>query len=218
MEHAKKGRPRSENPMVHTAVVLPRELLDRLRQDAEVARGEAVETEAGAARHPRGRGRIHLGTLQRPKPKTGFSDGRGGFTDRGPKTSRQGISTEIRRRLQLTYDQEGLPSDPPTSNLVEAIKKLADNLADDLGKKWHEHPYALAAFKAGVATFLAQYQPEGDATKRPVAIFPGRSAAAFASLPVESFAEGVEREPDDPPEAVGRTLARAILRASGGES
>lgn len=30
-----KGRPPSENPMVHTAVVLPRGLLDRLRKDAE---------------------------------------------------------------------------------------------------------------------------------------------------------------------------------------
>ncbi len=31
----KKGRPRSENPMVHTAIVLPSGLLGRLRKDAE---------------------------------------------------------------------------------------------------------------------------------------------------------------------------------------
>ena len=55
----------------------------------------------------------------------------------------------------MTYDQEGLPSDPETTDLVEAIKELADNLAGDLGVKWHQHEYALKAFKAGVAAFLS---------------------------------------------------------------
>ncbi len=31
----KKGRPRSENPMAHTAVLLPQDLFGRLRKDAE---------------------------------------------------------------------------------------------------------------------------------------------------------------------------------------
>src|SRR5580704_18662430 len=103
--------------MVHTAVVLPRELLGRLKTDAEA--------------------------------------------------SDRGLSTEIRQRLQLTFDLEGLPRDPETIDLVEAIKTLANNLAGDLGKKWHQHPYAWAAFSAGVASFLAQYRPEGDARVRP---------------------------------------------------
>ena len=72
MKQRKKGRPRSENPMVHTAVVLPRDLLERLRTDAE--------------------------------------------------RSERGLSTEIRQRLQLTYDLEGLPRDPETSDLIECIK------------------------------------------------------------------------------------------------
>ena len=109
MKKRKKGRPPSENPMVHTAVVLPRDLLGRLKRDAEA--------------------------------------------------SDRGLSTEIRQRLQLTYDLEGLPRDRETNDLVEAIKTLADNLAGDLGKKWYQNAYALAAFKAGVAAFLAQYQP-----------------------------------------------------------
>jgi hypothetical protein len=37
MKQQKRGRPASENPMVHTAVVLPRDLLERLRRDAEAA-------------------------------------------------------------------------------------------------------------------------------------------------------------------------------------
>jgi hypothetical protein len=35
MAKRKKGRPRSEKPMVHTAVVLPRDLLERMKIDAE---------------------------------------------------------------------------------------------------------------------------------------------------------------------------------------
>jgi hypothetical protein len=143
----KKGRPRSENPMVHTAVVLPRDLLERLRRDAEA--------------------REH------------------------------GLSTEIRERLRV-YEQDRdleilMQRDHETKWLLEAIKLLADNLAGDLGKKWHEHPYALAAFKAGVAAFLGRYQPKGDASARPDTRMVG--------------------EPDDSPDAVGRTHARLLLRA-----
>lgn len=146
MKQRKKGRPRSENPMVHTAVVLPRELLERLKKDSEA--------------------------------------------------SDRGLSTEIRQRLQLTYDLQGLPRDPETTELVDSIKLLADNLAGDLGKKWHQHAYALKAFNAGVAAFLAQYRPEGDESARPDTRVVG--------------------EPNDPADVVGRTHARFILAAKGG--
>ena len=132
----KKGRPPSENPMVHTAVVLPKDLLERLRTNAE------------AAEH--------------------------------------GLSTEIRERL---YFAHSLQNDPVTSDLVRLIKNLADGVADARGKKWHEHPKALAAFKAGVAEYLAQYHPEGDASTPP-------------------------GEHDDHPETEGRTLARLFRKAS----
>src|SRR6516225_8650854 len=122
--------------MVHTAVVLPRELLERLKSDAEKLD--------------------------------------------------HGLSTEIRQRLQLTYDWAGLPKeDVETDDLIASIKSLAVNLAGDLGKKWHEHAYALAAFKAGVEAFLAQYKPKGDERARPDTRVVG--------------------DQDDPPEAVGRT-------------
>ena len=42
MKKKKIGRPRSENPMVHTAVVLPAELIARLKADAE-AKGQRLE-------------------------------------------------------------------------------------------------------------------------------------------------------------------------------
>ena len=130
--------------MVHTAVLLPGDMLERLRRDAAA--------------------------------------------------SDQGLATEIRQRLQLTYDLQGLPRDPETKDLVRNIENLADNVAGDLGKKWHEHGYALAAFKAGVAAFLAQYKPQGDESVRPDTRVVG--------------------EPNDPPETVGRTHARLIWIAS----
>lgn len=146
---AKKGRPRAENPMVHTAVVLPQELLGRLKRDAA--------------------------------------------------TAGRGLSTEIRQRLQLTYDLEGLPRDAETSELTNSIKELADNLAGDLGEKWHRHAYALAAFKAGVAALIGRHRPEGDESKRPDTRVVG--------------------EPDDPPDVVGRTHARLIsIAKSGGDN
>jgi hypothetical protein len=136
----KKGRPRSENPMVHTAIALPRDVLEALRSEAK---------------------------------KNGW-----------------GVSTEIRARL-LTADLIGASSDRQTTGLLRCIERLADKLARDLNQNWHEHPYALAAFKAGVAAFLAKYQPEGDASACPNVV-PG--------------------EHDDPPEAIGRTHARLVLK------
>ena len=133
----KIGRPRSEKPMVHTAVVLPADLISKLKVDAE-------------------------------------AEGRG-------------LSAEIRERLRVTYLMQLSRGDPETGNLLNAIKHLSDFLARDLGKRWHQHPYAMAAFKAGVADLLARYQPEGDERVPPDAQVIG-----------------------DPPDAIGRTHARRI--------
>jgi hypothetical protein len=44
MKNKKIGRPRSKNPMVHTAIVLPTELLDRLKKNAK-ANGVGLSAE-----------------------------------------------------------------------------------------------------------------------------------------------------------------------------
>jgi hypothetical protein len=112
------------------------------------------------------------------------------------KAGDQGVSAEIRRRLQLTYDQEGLPSDPQTTDLIKSIKELAGSLAGDLRVQWHKHEFALKAFKAGIAVFLGQYDAAEDA--RPDAPYSGH--------------------PDDAPhDVVGQTHARLILRARHGD-
>jgi hypothetical protein len=123
--------------MIHTAVVLPPDLVEDLRKDSEI--------------------------------------------------SGHGLSTEIRERLRLTYVMQN-SRDPKTANLLDAIRLLADNIERHVRKKWHEHPYALAAFSAGLLDFLAREVVSGDPNERP----------------------DPSRGPVDPPDVVGRTLARLI--------
>ena len=135
----KVGRPRSEKPMVHTAVVLPADLIAQLKADA--------------------------------------------------KKNGQGMSAEIRLRLRVTYLMQLSRGDADTGSLLHAIRHLSDFLARDLGKRWHEHPYAMAAFKAGVWDFLLDISLK--ATKACGRIRDNRMGP-------------------DPPDVVGRTHARLI--------
>jgi hypothetical protein len=139
IKRKKIGRPRAENPMVHTAVVLPPDLIDRLRTDAE-AKGQA-------------------------------------------------LSAEIRDRLLATYQAATI--DRETTDLLVAVRELGDTIARDMGAKWYEHSYSLAAFKAGVAQFLSRYLPQGDERIRP-------------------DSENTGAPDDDPPDVIGRTYARLI--------
>jgi hypothetical protein len=131
--------------MVHTAIALPRALLESLKADAAA--------------------------------------------------SSDGLSTEIRRRLELVDKLRAFAekSGHETRDLTLMAEQLAVALADDVGPQWHEHAYALAAFKAGLLALLAQYKPEGDANVRP-------KVGAFG-------------EPKDPPEVVGRMHAKRIWDA-----
>jgi hypothetical protein len=125
--------------MVHTAVVLPRSLLERLKKDAE--------------------------------------------------GSERGLSTEIRKRLQASYNLEA--GDTYTNDLVQCINELADELTRDYKMPWHKHEFALDAFKAGIEKFLAQYYAEGRAPAEP---------------------QFVGHPDDASPEVVGYWHARRILR------
>jgi hypothetical protein len=139
----KVGRPPSVEPMVHTAVVLPPDLIAQLKATAE---------------------------------KDGHS-----------------MSEEIRLRLRVSYLLPPSNDDFETRNLLGAIRHLSDSLARGLGKRWHQHSYVMATFKAGVMDFLARYQPEGEENKHP-----GATKSEGAS---------------DPADVVGRTHARMIAIA-----
>jgi hypothetical protein len=107
------------------------------------------------------------------------------------EASGRALSAEIRHRLEQSYDPERSP-DPNTDTLLRYIGRLADEIAKDVhvARKWHEHPYALAAFKAGLDALVAQFQAERDPQARTV---------------------GDAGEQSDPPEVIGRTYARRIL-------
>jgi type II restriction/modification system DNA methylase subunit YeeA len=96
---------------------------------------------------------------------------------------------DIEHRVSIEAEALGL-IDRETKDFLAAVRKLGDTLAHDLGTKWYEDAYALAAFKAGVEQFLSRYLPSGDESVRP-----------------DSENTGA---PDDPPDVVGRTYARLL--------
>jgi hypothetical protein len=99
----------------------------------------------------------------------------------------QGLSTEIRLMLQVA-DFLRTSQDRKTLRLLTGIRSLSEKLERNVGKGWHEDAYAYRAFSAGVLDYLARQKPSGEGNKRP------------DTAP--------EAPDDDPPEAVGRTLAR----------
>jgi hypothetical protein len=103
------------------------------------------------------------------------------------KASGRTQSGEIRHRLEASYGNE---TDPKTAILLVHIGQLADEIAKYTTRKWHEHPYAQAAFKAGLDALIVPYQAGGEAKRRPDAK-PG--------------------EQSDPPDVFGRTHAQRIL-------
>ena len=101
---------------------------------------------------------------------------------RDAESSGRGLSGEIRERLQRRADSE-------TERFLAAVRKLSELVERDLGTGWHGDAYALAAFRAGIAALLTRYVLQGDERVRP------------------GWAAG---DPDDPPDTVGRTLARQV--------
>jgi hypothetical protein len=123
--------------MVHTAVVLPPDLMEQLKKDSEAAG--------------------------------------------------QGVSTQIRERLRLTYF--GQPSrDPKTANLLDAVRILSEQVERKYRTKWHESTDAHYAFKSGVKDLL------------------DRHAVPANDPPHDTSPAG----PVDPPDVVGRILASLI--------
>ncbi len=102
----------------------------------------------------------------------------------------QGLSAEIRQRVEVAYGLEALG--PHTRQLIEDTRKLAESLALDIGAQWHENEFVRKALKAGFAVFLQEYDPKAE---------------RIADTPFTGY-------PDDAPhDVVGQTHARLILRA-----
>jgi hypothetical protein len=103
----------------------------------------------------------------------------------------RGLSAEIRYRLQSQADLEKrLVADPVTTDLLHSIRSLADNLKEDMGEAWYRSADVLSAFTAGVTAFFAQFPLEAES----------------AGAPERQALEGQ----DEPPDVIGRILARRI--------
>jgi hypothetical protein len=106
------------------------------------------------------------------------------------RQSERGVSEEIRERIGRTFKED---TDPITQELIVGLLRLADAVRLDLGAAWHARKYPLEAFAAAVAQRLADYAATHDTGL----------GAADELFPF----------PQDPPEAVGRTLERQDQRS-----
>ncbi len=107
--------------------------------------------------------------------------------------SMRSVAEEIRQRLEMSFDLEG---DETTLDLMYAMLFLAREIELDFGWTWWSNEKARSAFLAAVADQIVSYVIEP--TARP------------------SFHSRARREggmPDDPPEAIGRAIARNYRRA-----
>lgn len=108
----------------------------------------------------------------------------------------RGLGDEIRRRLQLTVDNEGRASDPVTDLLVELIREIASRL--DARPHWHEDRWASETLAAAAKEIVLSLCPR-DRGPLP-ALEPERKAALQNKY-----------GPDITPDVVGPMLARTAL-------
>jgi hypothetical protein len=89
------------------------------------------------------------------------------------KESELGVSGDMRRRLDWTFDLE--PVDEPTQALLTRIARMAEEVQLETGADWHDHPGAFAAFRQAILSSLARLKPEGSTEfgKRPHQSNPG---------------------------------------------
>ncbi len=103
----------------------------------------------------------------------------------------RGFGDEIRRRLQITFDDEGPPVDPTTRQLLEDIKYLALNMQQQVGS-WHADHELFETFKVAINGMLSRHQPSSEAQGTVASGPTGRLQTIFG--------------PDAKPETVGRIL------------
>jgi hypothetical protein len=75
------------------------------------------------------------------------------------KESELGVSGELRRRVEWTFDLE--PMDNPTRELLMRIACMAHEVELETGTPWHKHAGSFAAFRQAILATLARSKPEG---------------------------------------------------------
>jgi hypothetical protein len=102
----------------------------------------------------------------------------------------RGMSEEIRRRLEASFQQEArAAADPKLSELQDQIDRLARVSQLVAGAPWHGDPFAFEAFRAAVMAVLDILRPPGEVVP------PKRTG----SLPI-----------GDDPQAISRMMVRLV--------
>jgi len=73
----------------------------------------------------------------------------------------RGMSEEIRRRLEMTFADEGAPTDESTNEVTAEIREIASDLSRY--GSWHTDRDAFDVFKAAVIALLSNHQPRSEA-------------------------------------------------------
>jgi hypothetical protein len=105
----------------------------------------------------------------------------------------RGLGDEIRRRLQISFDEEQVSTEKTTRGLLDGINRIAQILS--LAQPWHANRDAFDAFKAAINELLSDHQPSTEAQPE--------SLANLKPL--------YGRGPDERPETIGRILARVVM-------
>jgi hypothetical protein len=93
------------------------------------------------------------------------------------KQSPDGVSEEIRRRLERSFEAED-KHDPQTREFAEDIVELTAQLHDQAKVAWHQHPEVHAALMAAVALYLESLAPKPEGVPPPIRGFkPGHGGS-----------------------------------------
>ena len=96
--------------------------------------------------------------------------------------ARHSLASEIRRRLERTFAQEG--SDPRTDELLTAIRSFAILVKCETGHAWHAHAGANEAFRRAIDLRLSRLKPSGSAAFGDGSLPSDRSVTANTQDPV----------------------------------
>jgi hypothetical protein len=109
--------------------------------------------------------------------------------------NQRSIAEEIRQRLEMSFD---IQADGHTLDLIYAILFLANETMRDLGRTWWSDERARSAFMAAIADQILSYPIDPtNVAARPLITLGTREQQAG---------------PDDPPEVIGRAIARNYRR------
>jgi len=134
-------------------------------------------------------------TLKQSQFKITLGDDLRAKLDSSSDINQRSIAEEIRQRLEMSFDIQG---DGHTLDLIYAILFLARETMRDFGATWWGDERARSAFMAAIVDQVMSYPiSPSDLAAKPLITLGTREQQAG---------------PEDPPEAIGRAIARTYRR------